>query len=118
MKKKDLKTGDKITYRGGDERIVILNTRFKDSLYTLSGDYGMSLNSLNDDLTSSRGLKAFNVVKVESLSCFVNAPFSTNSDYKTIWERQNEQHIEIQKELNALTDKAKAAGMNVTITIE
>lgn len=115
MEKKDLKTGDKVTYRDGAERLVVLNMDNGNSLLDNEGATVNYLDNYSNDLNMGN-FPSNDIMKIERV---VNDYwFSEKSIYKKIWERSSEKHIEIQKELDALMDKAKAAGMNVTITIE
>ena len=114
MKKSELKTGDKITYRKGVERYVILGTVEGDVLCFNSGEFAKSLDSYNGDLTTTQ--TDFDIVKVERVTN--HRFFDDGSKYQVVWFSFDKKKIEIQKELDALMTKAKEAGMNVSVSFD
>ena len=71
LNKKDLRTGMKVTTRGGDEGIVLLNMQHKhtedeDIIIGLENKkWWLKLSRYNDDLTYKDNKSEFDIVKVE-----------------------------------------------------
>tara|TARA_R110000751_G_scaffold33075_3_gene82690 strand:+ start:9915 stop:10232 length:318 start_codon:yes stop_codon:yes gene_type:complete len=82
MKKSDLKTGMRVTFKNGDDYLVYLNTNFGDVFVGKAGHNSMSRYS--EDLISEYDV--LSVVTV-SIPCNMHDLRTSGQSYKTIWTR-------------------------------
>ena len=81
FKKSDLRTGMKVVYRDGFERIIMLNTESGDMLLADGTAYTIDLSVYTDSLTTL--IRNLDIMKVYS-----NRHGLNENGYELIWERE------------------------------
>lgn len=96
MTKADLRSGQRVTLRDGDQCMVMLSTD-KPGRELIDFKFGfMGLDRYNTDLTTISGRRKWDIVKVESAGRDIVKLFSDPDSirWKTIWQRSEKTYLQ------------------------